>query len=136
MEMDFHQASYTQNHNWVHDCYPNAYTAGSTEHQACDGDYFPDGSRTGSAIYTFNNVPPGSYEVYVGGRHTDNRNPSGARFVVDGHVKLISQKDTSGDYIWDYHGTYCLEGTIEVILDSTVNSGSDSTFGARLVPAP
>jgi len=136
MEQNYHQAVFTQNHNWVHDCYPNAYTAGGAEHELCDADYSPDGSRTGSAIYTFHNVPAGAYDVYVGGRHTANRNPAGARFVVDGHVQIISQKNEGGQYVWDFHGTYCLEGMVEVILDSTVNNGSDSTFGARLVPAP
>lgn len=135
-EIGYEQAVYTKRHNWVLKCYPNAYTAGSSEHQACDSEYNPDGSRTGKAKFNFTAVPPGAYDVYVGGRHTGNRNPAGALFIVDGHSALIHQKDDSGDYVWDYHGKYCLSGDVLVVLDSTVNSGSDSVFGVRLVPAP
>ena len=134
MEQNDRQAAFTQPHNWVLNCYPNAYTAGGSEHQECDENYMPDGSRTGLATYTFESVPSGLYEVYVGGRHTANRNGAGTLFIVDGHSKRISQRNEGGEYVWDYHGTYCLTGTMTVILDSTVNSGSDSTFGARLVP--
>jgi hypothetical protein len=134
MELDYTVAAYSQRHNWVLTCYPYAYTAGSAEHQACDNQYFPDGSRTGTATFTFNNVPRGMYDAYMGGRHTENRNPSGALFIVDGHAVAIDQVDASGDYVWDYHGQHCLEGTVEVMLDSSVNNGSDSVFGVRLVP--
>jgi len=134
MELDYATAVFTQRHNWVLTCYPYAYTASGAEHQDCDNQFFPDGSRTGTATFTFTNVPRGMYEAYVGGRHTENRNPQGALFLVDGHPAVINQVDPSGDYVWDYHGEYCLEGTVEVILDSSVNSGSDSVFGARLVP--
>jgi len=135
-EKGFKKAVYTKRHNWVLGCYPNAYTAGADEHKKCDPEYNPDGSRKGKATYTFKNVAPGAYDVYVGGRHTNNRNPSGALFKVNGKAKTINQKDSSGDYIWDYHGQHCLSGEVKVVLDSSVNSGSDSTFGARLVPAP
>ena len=94
----------------------------------------PDGSWTGSATYTFEYVPSGLYEIYVGGHHTVKRNPAGALFIVDGHRKRISQRNEGGEYVWDYHGRYCRLGTMTIVLDSTVNSGSDSTFDARLVP--
>ncbi len=134
MEIDYDVAAYTERHNWVLTCRPYAYTASGDEHEECDALYAPDGSRTGTATFTFSNVPRGWYDAYVGGRHTENRNPDGALFLVDGNAVVIDQVDASGDYVWDYHGHYCLEGTVEVILDSTVNSGSDSVFGAKLVP--
>jgi len=134
MDQDYTQAAYTERHNWVLTCYPYAYTASGDEHMECDGDYSPDGSRTGTATFTFQNVPRGWYDAYMGGRHTANRNPSGALFIVDGNSVVIDQVDESGDYVWDYHGHYCLEGTVEVVLDSSVNSGSDSVSGVRLEP--
>ena len=134
MEQDYTLAVYTERHNWVLDCYPYAYTASGAEHQECDNQFNPDGSRTGTATFTFSGVPRGWYEAYMGGRHTENRNPSGALFYVEGVGVVIDQVDASGDYVWDYHGRYCLEGTVEVVLDSAVNSGSDSVSGVRLVP--
>ena len=134
-EQHYMKAVFTKRHNWVLKCYDYAYTAGADEHKACDNEYKPDGSRTGKAKFTFANVPAGAYEVFVGGRHTDNRNPAGALFKVNGKAKIINQKDDSGTKQWDYHGTYCLGGEVLVVLDSTVNSGSDSVFGVRLVPA-
>ena len=133
-EQDYNQAAYTERHNWVLNCYPYAYTASGDEHEACDNQYSPDGSRTGTATFTFANLPRGWYEAYMGGRHTANRNPSGALFYVDGVGVIIDQVDESGDYVWDHHGRYCLEGTVEVVLDSTVNSGSDSVSGVKLEP--
>jgi len=134
MEQDYPQAVYTERHNWVLTCYPYAYTASGAEHEACDSQFDPDGSRTGTATFTFSNVPRGWYDAYMGGRHTENRNPAGALFIVDGNSVVIDQVDPSGDYVWDHHGHYCLEGTVEVVLDSTVNSGSDSVSGVRLQP--
>ena len=135
-EQGHYDAVYGQRHNWVLDCYPYAYTASSAEHQECDPQFQPDGSRTGTATFTFYGVPRGMYDTYMGGRHTENRNASGALFIVDGHAQIIDQQDDSGDYLWDYHGQYCLEGDVDVVLDSTVNGGSDSVMGVRLVPAP
>jgi len=60
--------------------------------------------------------------------------PAGGAYSVDGVGVVIDQVDESGDYVYDFHGTYCLEGTVEVVLDSTVNSGSDSVFGIKLEP--
>ncbi|MFP6683809.1 MAG: hypothetical protein VB934_03815, partial [Polyangiaceae bacterium] len=134
-EQGYMSAVYTKRHNWALTCYPNyGYTAGSSEHQACDSQYQPDGSRTGTATHTFSNVPAGRYDVFVGGRHTENRNPAGALFIVDGHNALIDQRDDA-NYVWDLHGQYCLVGDVKVTLDSSVNNGSDSLMGVRLVPA-
>jgi hypothetical protein len=135
IEQDYTHAAYTERHNWVLDCYPYAYTASGDEHEACDNQYDPDGSRTGTATFSIGGVPQGMYDAYMGGRHTANRNPAGALFIVDGVSVVIDQVDPSGDYAWDHHGQYCLQGTVEVVLDSTVNSGSDSVSGVRLVPA-
>jgi hypothetical protein len=134
MEMDYREATYDSRHNWVLDCYSYAYTAASDEHSVCDETYEPDGSRTGTATFVFSDVPRGMYVAYMGGRHTENRNSAGALFVVDGTSVVIDQRSDSGDYLWDYHGQYCLEGTVVVVLDSSVNSGSDSVMGVRLEP--
>jgi len=133
-ELGMSDAIYSERHNWVVNCREYAYTASGDEHEACDADYHPDGSREGTASFVFSGVPRGTYDVYVGGRHTENRNPSGALFVVDGHPVVVDQTEPTGDLVWDLHGTWCLEGDVDVVLDSTANSGSDSVFGARLVP--
>jgi len=133
-ELGYRSASYGQRHNWVLDCRDYAYSAAGAEHRECDSAYAPDGSRQGTASFVFENVPRGWYTAYVGGRHTENRNPSGARFLVDGHAATINQRSSSGSAVWDLHGQYCLEGRVEVVLDSTVNSGSDSVMGVRLDP--
>ena len=79
-------------------------------------------------------MPPGRYDVFVGGRHTENRNLAGARFLVNGQVSSIDQRIHSPDRVWDLHGRHCLSGRVEILFDSTVNGGSDSLLGARLVP--
>ncbi len=136
LEQGHRAATYDRRNNWVLDCYDYAYTAQDAEHRECDDIYDPDGSRRGTATYVFEDVPPGWYRAYMGGRHTENRNAAGARFIVDGHVVHINQRDDSGDRAWDFHGEYCLEGRVEVILDSSVSSGSDSTMGVRFEPVP
>lgn len=134
VEMAYTDAVYSERHNWVLDCRDYAYSAHGSEHQDCDAAFHPDGGRTGTASFVFEDLPRGLYDAYMGGRHTENRNPSGALFTVDGHAAVIDQT-TGADYTWDLHGQYCLEGRVEVVLDSTVNSGSDSVFGVRLEPA-
>ncbi|MBI5546026.1 MAG: hypothetical protein HY901_19210 [Deltaproteobacteria bacterium] len=118
------------------DCSLHAYTASSSEHESCDDQYNPDGSRRGTATLTFTNVPPGRYDVSVESKHSENRNAAGALFYVNAHSKIINQRTNPGNYIWDLHGRYCLEGQVTVVLDSTVNGGSDAISAARLVPAP
>jgi hypothetical protein len=133
LELGYADATYDQRRNWVLDCRDYAYTALSDEHEECDRRYRPDGSRQGTATFVFEDVPRGMYEATMGGRHTENRNPDGALFLVDGIGVLIHQRDESG-YVWDLHGRYCLEGNVQVVLDSTVNGGSDSVMGVRLTP--
>jgi hypothetical protein len=134
VQIAYTDATYTERNNWVLNCRDYAYTAQSSEHQECDSIYQPDGSRSGTATFLFEDLPRGLYDAYMGGRHTENRNPSGALFIVDGHSVAIDQT-TGSDYEWDYHGQYCLEGRVEVVLDSSVNNGSDSVFGVLLEPA-
>jgi hypothetical protein len=136
VEYDTGDAVFEQRHNWAVTCDAHAYTASNSEHQACDGEYTPDGSRKGKATFTFPNVPPGRYDVYVESKHTKNRNPKGALFYVNSHSKVINQVSDPSAFIWDLHGRYCLHGEVNVVLDSTVNSGSDAVSGVRLVPAP
>ena len=133
-EIAYTEAIYTERHNWVLACRDYAYSAHGAEHRECDSSFDPDGARTGTATFVFEDVPRGLYDAYMGGRHTENRNPAGALFIVDGHSAIIDQR-TGSAHIWDLHGRYCLGGRVEVVLDSTVNSGSDSVFGVRLQPA-
>jgi len=136
LEQSFSVATFSPRSNWVLGCYPYAYTAAGTEHEACDPGYIAGGSRQGTATFTFHNVPRGRYDAYMGGRHTLNRNAAGALFIVDGHPVTIDQRVHAPDMRWDFHGNWCLEGSVTVVLDSTVNSGSDSVSGVRLEPAP
>jgi hypothetical protein len=135
-EYDTGDAVFEQRHNWAVTCDAHAYTANNSEHQACDDEYNPDGSRKGKARFTFPNVPAGRYDVYVESKHTKNRNPAGALFYVNSHSKVINQVSDPSAFIWDLHGRYCLQGEVNVVLDSTVNGGSDAVSGVRLVPAP
>ena len=47
----------------------------------------------------------------------------------------IDQRDDGG-MVMDLHGRYCLEGLVEVVMDSSVSSQSDSVRRVRLVPVP
>ena len=133
-QLGLRDAQYTQRHNWVLSCYDYAYTARGEEHEACDPEFRPDGSRHGTAIFRFSGIPQGRYDVMIGSRHTENRNPAGALFLVNGEPRLIDQRVQAPERVWELHGTYCLSGEVEVTLDSTVNGGSDSVLGVRLEP--
>lgn len=135
-ELGLGAMSFTQRNNWVVQCRDYAYSARYDEHMACDSSYNPDGTGKGTATLAFDNVPRGKYQVYVAGRPTENRNPAGALFLVNGVKKVIMQRtsDNNTTIRWDLHGTHCLEGRVEIVLDSSVNTGSDSYSGARLVP--
>ncbi len=137
LEQSYTQASYSPRRNWVLDCRAYAYTAADAEHEDCDSQFVAGSDRSGTATFTFNNVPPGEYDVYVGGAHSDNRNPAGAVFLVNGQSSVIDQRTSAGlSMEWDVHGTWCLGETVTVVLDSNANSGSDSVAGVRLVPTP
>lgn len=135
--VDYHDASYTQRNNWVLRCDDYAYTAHGDDHLAedCDGLYAPDGTSKGTATFLFDDVVPSTYEVRIRSRHTPNRNPAGALFIVDGLEKRIPQDDDL-DYVTDVWGMAELGGDVEVVLDSTrEDDESDSVIWVRLVPA-
>ncbi|MCA9691060.1 MAG: hypothetical protein KC636_15755 [Myxococcales bacterium] len=131
----YQDASYTKRHNWVLRCDDYAYTAKGDEHldEDCEGLYAPDGTRKGKAVFAFPALVPATYEVRVRARHTVNRNPLGALFVVDGEGKRIKQNDDL-DYVVDVWGTAALAGDVEVVLDSSMEGESDSVIWVKLVP--
>jgi hypothetical protein len=120
----------------VLECRAYAYTAQFAEHESCDSQYV-SGSGKGSVTFQFA-VARGQYDVYIDGRHTTSRNPAGALVEVtsDGqtHTARIMQRDEQ-DFVEDFHGRYCLDGAVEVVLDSTDSSESDSVRRVILVPA-
>ena len=71
------------------------------------------------------------------GRHTGNRNPAGARVTVTSQGRTrsgnVSQRDNGG-IVADTVGTWCLGGPTDVVLDSSVNTGSDSVSRVILIP--
>lgn len=133
--VDYHDATYTMRNNWVLRCDDYAYTAHGDDHLAedCDGLYAPDGSSRGTATFAFADLVPATYEVRIRSRHTVNRNPLGALFVVDGVEKRIPQNDDL-DYVTDVWGEAELGGDVEVVLDSSREDESDSVIWVRLVP--
>ena len=136
-EQNYNQASFAPRSSWVLQCRDYAYTALYAEHEDCDNQY-GSGSGRGKATFSFQ-LPRGYYEVYVEGRHTTNRNPAGAKVLVNSggqsHVAYLNQRDDR-DYVMDLHGRYCLEGSVTVVMDSSVSGASDSVRRVRLVPAP
>ena len=134
--VDYHDATYTMRHNWVLRCDDYAYTAHGADHvgEDCDALFAPDGTSKGTATFAFDDVVPASYEVQIRSRHTVNRNPAGALFIVDGVEKRIPQNDDL-DYVTDVWGTADLGGDVVVVLDSTrEDDESDSVIWVRLVP--
>jgi hypothetical protein len=124
-----------QRHNWVLRCNDYAFTAYGAEHlpDDCDGLYAPDGSRKGTATFAFPGVADGTYEIQIRSRHTENRNPLGALFVVDGEGKRVNQRDDKS-YTTDIWGSKTLAGDVEVVLDSAMESESDSVIWVKIVP--
>lgn len=136
MQIGFREAEYTRRHNWVHRfCDAYAFTASGAEHipADCDGLYAPDGSRQGKAIFRFRGVTEATYEITIRSRHTENRNPQGALFVVDGEGRRISQR-SDRDVTNDVWGRKRLAGDVEIVLDSTNENQSDSVIWVRIVP--
>jgi len=143
--MHFAEASFAPRRTWVVPCPPGApgheplrnyaFTASGDEHEEtdCDGAYRAGGSRRGTATFTFLDVVPASYRVTIRSRHTENRNPSGALFVVNGEEMRIDER-TSSDYEDDVFGVRTLEGTVEVVLDSSREGNSDSVTSVTLTP--
>ncbi len=137
-ELRYPQARYTNRPTWVVGCDNNgarayAFTATGEEHvpSDCEGLYRAGGNRRGDAIFTFTDVVPAEYEIVVGSRHTENRNPNGALFLVNGEARRISQR-SDRDLTTDVWGRRRLAGQVEVILRAEGNS--DSVTVVRLVP--
>ncbi len=145
-ELHFHQASYTNRATWVVPCPPGhprfaairdyAFTASGEDQVGtdCDDLYVPGGSRRGTATFTFDDVIPSTYGVYVRFRSSANRNPRGARFVVNGEATRVDQVDASGAYFEVLLFDRALEGTVSVVLDSSMEAESDSITWVRLEP--
>jgi hypothetical protein len=133
--LHYRRAEYTQRRNWVVRCDDYAYTGRGDEHleEDCDGLYRPDGSRRGTAIFRFPAVVEAEYEVRIRSRHTPNRNPRGALFVVNGVEGRVAQNDDR-DRVEDVWGRVRLGGDVTVVLDSSRDDGSDSVIEVRLVP--
>jgi hypothetical protein len=137
VQLDYDAAIYTRRHNWVLRCdflEGYAFTAKGDQAQLdCGMLYDPDGTRTGTATFVFENLAPATYEITIKSRHSANRNPKGALFVVDGEGKRIDQT-VGEDIVVDTWGTKALAGTVEVVLDSDMEGESDSVTWIRLEP--
>lgn len=137
VQLDYNDAVYTKRHNWVLRCdFQDGYAFTAKGDQAlldCGKLYDPDGTRTGTATFTFVDLAPATYEITIRARHSANRNPKGALFVVDGEGKRIDQT-VGEDIVTDTWGTKALAGTIEVVLDSDMEPESDSVTWVRLEP--
>lgn len=131
----YRQARYTQRQHWSVRCNDYAFTARGEEHVGpdCDGLFRAGGPRTGTAVFTFENLVEATYEVVIRSRHTENRNPAGALFIVDGEERRISQR-SDRDRTNDVWGRKRLSGTIDVVLDSTREDQSDSIISVTLRP--
>ena len=136
VDQHYNQAAFNPRSSWALTCASYAYTAQYAEHEACDSQY-QAGSGKGTATFVLN-VSPGEYDVYIEGRHTMNRNPAGMRVEVNNgtasYVTFINQRDNSGAIKMDLHGTYCLDGQVEIIIDSSMSGASDSVKSVRLDP--
>lgn len=136
----YRAATYTGRRNWVVRCMGYAYTARGTDHvgEDCDGLFDPDGTVRGTATFRFPAVVSATYDVIITSRHTSNRNPAGALFVVNGERGTIDQNDDRGgiNTVTDVWGRRALSGDVTVVLDSSVNSGSDSVAAVTLRPVP
>jgi hypothetical protein len=145
-QLHFHEAVFTNRPTWVVPCPPGhprwaairdyAFTASGEEHVAtdCDGLYRPRSGERGTATFTFRDVIPSTYGVYVRFRSSANRNPLGALFVVNGEEQRIEQRDPSGEFFEVLFGDRRLGGTVTVVLDSSREAESDSVTWVRLEP--
>lgn len=131
--LGYREATYTQRRNWVLDCRDYAYTARGAEHEACDGQYNPDGSTHGTATFRFGGVVADRYTVRVEGRLTENRNPRGTLVRVGGNQVRIDQR-SEGEVAFQSAGEYVLSGDVDVVIDSTQENGSDSVRRVQLQP--
>jgi hypothetical protein len=145
-QMHFHEAVFTHRATWVVPCPPGhprwtalrdyAFTASGEEHALtdCEGLYRAGSGERGTATFTFRDVIPSTYGVYVRFRSSANRNPLGALFVVNGEAQRIAQRDPSGEFFEVLFGDRRLGGTVTVVLDSSLEAESDSVTWIRLEP--
>jgi hypothetical protein len=131
----YRQARYTQREHWSVRCNDYAFTARGEEHVEpdCDGLFRAGGPRHGTAIFDFPDLVEATYEVVIRSRHTENRNPRGALFIVDGEERRINQR-TDRDRTNDVWGRKRMSGNVQVILDSTREDESDSIISVTLRP--
>lgn len=138
--LGYMNATYHLRRNFVFRCDANyAYTArGDHASEDCTGGYNPDGTLRGTATFTFPNVAPGLYDIVVTSRHSSNRNPLGALFVVNGEAGRIDQRTGPGTLtlVDDLWGRRTLQGTVTVVLDAMNNRGSDAVSAVTLRPVP
>jgi hypothetical protein len=136
VQIGYADAIYTKHHNWVLRCdYDEGYAFTAKGDQAmldCSDLYAPDGTRRGTATFTFVDLPATDYKISIKSRHSANRNPLGALFVVAGEGKRVMQ--LTGDMVVDVWGTKALAGTVDVVLDSDMEGASDSVTWVRLDP--
>ena len=145
-QLHFHEAVFTNRPTWVVPCPPGnprwsairdyAFTASGAEHEStdCEGLYRAGSGERGTATFTFPDVIPSTYGVYVRFRSSANRNPRGALFIVNGEEMRIDQVDASGEYFEVLFGDRRLGGTVTVVLDSSREAESDSVTWVRLEP--
>lgn len=138
VQIGYADAIYGERHNWVLRCdfgEGYAFTAKGADQLPldCGQLYDPDGKRTGTATFTFVDLPAATYRVSIRSRHSVNRNPLGALFVVDGEGRRVPQNDAQ-DFATDVWGEKALVGTVTVVLDSTKEGESDSVTWVRLDP--
>ncbi len=136
VQIGYADAVYSKQHNWVLRCdYDEGYAFTAKGDQAtldCSKQYAPDGTRRGTATFTFVDLPAADYKISIKSRHSANRNPLGALFVVAGEGKRVMQ--LTGDMVVDVWGTKALAGTVDVVLDSDMEGASDSVTWVRLDP--
>ncbi len=138
VQIGYEDAVYTERHNWVLRCdfgEGYAFTAKGADQLPldCGKLYDPDGKRTGTATFTFVDLPAATYRVSIRSRHSVNRNPKGALFVVEGEGRRVPQNDAQ-DFATDVWGEKALAGTVTVVLDSAQEGESDSVTWVRLDP--
>ncbi|MCB9525595.1 MAG: hypothetical protein H6702_19770 [Myxococcales bacterium] len=137
-EIRYPRAEYTNRRTWVVGCENNparayAFTAAGDEHVPtdCEGLYRAGGNRVGDAIFRFDDVVAADYDIVIRSRHTENRNPAGALFLVNGEGRRISQR-SDRDVTEDTWGRRRLGGQVEVILRA--EGQSDCVIAVRLEP--
>lgn len=141
--LHYSDAEYTGRNNWVWRCqagFDYAFTAANAEHipTDCEGAYAPDGSAHGTATFQFPDVIEDDYLVEVHAYHTWNRNPGGARIIVDGVTGFVQQRTgMEGESYFEtaQWGVAHLSGDVDIVLDSSQGGyASDAVSWIRIVP--